>query len=650
LKEKKGACDKPHAQAKLLSPTEKCKICQEQAAKHIHYGAMTCFSCRAFFRRSIQNKTAATYACRRNKTCEINLKTRKNCQYCRYQKCILVGMKPTWVLSDEERERRFRRTRERQHDDRNSLAEEDSLEFPVEAEDPLFNSNIRLKQSCPVDENDHLHRSASLTTAGEDGKIVASEKNVSLIEVEAFKKESLPLAPNETQRSGISQIKVKEETPSSCERGISSSAVHASELKRKDSLESKNVLNPIAVPINVIVQHNTSKIGNNVSQPVNMFGEDLNKTEFLSMKAVGIDNFGSDIVDEEDNDMNEIRKFVDYMNPCYVSAAGNPGPDSSPSTLFYPPDVESNKGAPRETAPTPRLNSPVHQNIVAVDYVETCLDNDETYSSSDDEQMLSFRLYSEPAVKLTVQEDGLLKKLIQEHNDIYRTVSFGEEMIKEMIMCSMFSIPVSTTAAINGYRLCVERVTRIANNLGSYRSLLKEDQVALLMENADLLVSLRGAIFFDPKKKGVDQVLISMGQDDLNIIHSMFSQLLKEDNMKHIDYKTFNSIQAVGTNPMEDRYNLIQEKVGEKLCDEAVIILLSYIILFSSDFCSLVQPLQVQEAQNEYIVLLQRYIYSRYPKHEACLEYAAVFDVFTLIREMAEIKKSRRVNANLIRI
>ena len=30
-------------------------------------------------------------------------------------------------------------------------------------------------------------------------------------------------------------------------------------------------------------------------------------------------------------------------------------------------------------------------------------------------------------------------------------------------------------------------------------------------ENADLLVSLRGAIFFDSKKKGVDQVLISMG-------------------------------------------------------------------------------------------------------------------------------------------
>ena len=30
-------------------------------------------------------------------------------------------------------------------------------------------------------------------------------------------------------------------------------------------------------------------------------------------------------------------------------------------------------------------------------------------------------------------------------------------------------------------------------------------------ENADLLVSMRGAIFFDSRKKGVNQVLISMG-------------------------------------------------------------------------------------------------------------------------------------------
>ena len=79
---------------------------------------------------------------------------------------------------------------------------------------------------------------------------------------------------------------------------------------------------------------------------------------------------------------------------------------------------------------------------------------------------------------------------------------------------------------------------RIAHNLDSFTDLPKQDQNALLkvdfsiytsihfcdlitmnyyansffaQENADLLVSLRGAIFFDSKKKGVDQVLISMG-------------------------------------------------------------------------------------------------------------------------------------------
>ena len=28
------------------------QVCNEPAAKHVHYGAMTCFSCRAFFRFS----------------------------------------------------------------------------------------------------------------------------------------------------------------------------------------------------------------------------------------------------------------------------------------------------------------------------------------------------------------------------------------------------------------------------------------------------------------------------------------------------------------------------------------------------------------------------------------------------------------------
>ena len=38
---------------------------------------------------------------------------------------------------------------------------------------------------------------------------------------------------------------------------------------------------------------------------------------------------------------------------------------------------------------------------------------------------------------------------------------------------------------------------------------------------------------------------------------------MKEDRMKHIDYKTFNSIQQVNNSDTEERYNYLQGKVAE---------------------------------------------------------------------------------------
>ena len=38
--------------------------------------------------------------------------------------------------------------------------------------------------------------------------------------------------------------------------------------------------------------------------------------------------------------------------------------------------------------------------------------------------------------------------------------------------------------------------------------------------------------------------LINSSSDDMKTIKTMFTPLLKENSMKHIDYKTFNSIQV----------------------------------------------------------------------------------------------------------
>ena len=92
----------------LARETERpCRVCGERAGKHSYYGGQVCPSCRAFFRRSVQSGYNATYYCVKEGNCEVTLKTRKNCQYCRYRLCENAGMKTSWVLTEEERKLKF---------------------------------------------------------------------------------------------------------------------------------------------------------------------------------------------------------------------------------------------------------------------------------------------------------------------------------------------------------------------------------------------------------------------------------------------------------------------------------------------------------------------------------------------------------------
>lgn len=56
-----------------------------------HYGVYSCEGCKGFFKRTIRKDL--TYTCRENKECLIDKRQRNRCQYCRYQKCLAMGMK-----------------------------------------------------------------------------------------------------------------------------------------------------------------------------------------------------------------------------------------------------------------------------------------------------------------------------------------------------------------------------------------------------------------------------------------------------------------------------------------------------------------------------------------------------------------------------
>lgn len=51
----------------------------------------SCEGCKGFFKRTIRKDLI--YTCRDNKDCLIDKRQRNRCQYCRYQKCLAMGMK-----------------------------------------------------------------------------------------------------------------------------------------------------------------------------------------------------------------------------------------------------------------------------------------------------------------------------------------------------------------------------------------------------------------------------------------------------------------------------------------------------------------------------------------------------------------------------
>ncbi|KAM9766819.1 nuclear receptor subfamily 4 group A member 2-like isoform 1-T2 [Menidia menidia] len=72
-----------------LSSEGLCAVCGDNAACQ-HYGVRTCEGCKGFFKRTVQKN--AKYVCLAAKSCPVDKRRRNRCQYCRFQKCLTVGM------------------------------------------------------------------------------------------------------------------------------------------------------------------------------------------------------------------------------------------------------------------------------------------------------------------------------------------------------------------------------------------------------------------------------------------------------------------------------------------------------------------------------------------------------------------------------
>lgn len=71
------------------SPSQLCAVCGDNAACQ-HYGVRTCEGCKGFFKRTVQK--GSKYVCLADRNCPVDKRRRNRCQFCRFQKCLSVGM------------------------------------------------------------------------------------------------------------------------------------------------------------------------------------------------------------------------------------------------------------------------------------------------------------------------------------------------------------------------------------------------------------------------------------------------------------------------------------------------------------------------------------------------------------------------------
>ncbi|CAF1092799.1 unnamed protein product [Adineta ricciae] len=88
--------------------SEVCKICGAPA-NFTNFGAISCSSCKMFFKRNAESKQDS-FQCDLNNKCDINIHSRRVCPACRLRKCFTVGMQVELIRGS-----RLRKNVKRQH-------------------------------------------------------------------------------------------------------------------------------------------------------------------------------------------------------------------------------------------------------------------------------------------------------------------------------------------------------------------------------------------------------------------------------------------------------------------------------------------------------------------------------------------------------
>eukprot|EP00095_Tigriopus_kingsejongensis_P011668 snap_masked-scaffold59_size442576-processed-gene-0.17 protein:Tk11668 transcript:snap_masked-scaffold59_size442576-processed-gene-0.17-mRNA-1 annotation:"nuclear receptor 1" len=507
----------------VLEATEECQICKDPSIKHLHYGAITCFSCKAFFRRTSQGNANEKFVCKNSGECNVLHKLRKKCRKCRYEKCLQVGMKPSLVLTEEEKVKRFKK----------SLTKKAMEKHPKTERHPALMS-------------------------------MSGDKDLS--------------------------------------RAVSSSS---SMSYYEDPHEGRPPVHP------------------------GLMGRDKTPLDHI---------WG----------MSQRNGYPSYAKPAVTMADGI----GNPYTRYkmVPKSIHLRSSYPGPSSIPVEAPPPGHPGYEE-DIWNLHEERGQPVSNLRMENLQSLALDVDPGLAITESEVLLLQKLQHIHDSNYRSVAFGEDLIKSLVMSSAFGVPLSPSHTMMAYRLMIQRVTKVAQGLDEFTELPVEDQTMLLKSNADLMVSLKGAGFFDNKNRGIDQILYTLGIDDMDVAKRMVMTTSKTFGcmMNRIDYKSYNSLQDLTNQDMEQRYQWLLGQVAEvTTLFPSLTKLMTFVVLFLPPEDGVLKDgVRVCRMQKWLLNLAHKLVISQYSPEIGADLSMKITKICDYLKEITIIKRNRPLIAQV---
>nr|CAD7396859.1 unnamed protein product [Timema poppensis] len=547
----------PISDISSLKPDIKiCGVCGDRALGY-NFNAISCESCKAFFRRNALK--SKEFRCPFSENCQITVVTRRFCQRCRLAKCFAVGMRKDYIMSEEDK------VMKRQQIELNRSSRKRPT--PGNRED-----SCKVKRESTEDSPEFLGYGTPVSSVSSS---YAESENTS----------DTPIRQTKQWLANSPQDQINEDL----ERLLPTSPSTIMSTSHRQSFPSPtpatSVPSPSSPPENAtLAASKTLEMFTEVNHmrgkppPVSVITPSVAQQQKVA-KQFPRSNMSRQAGDSDDTPLLSSLMSTHRLD---VNTTDNYAAHSSPVIPVDPYSIES------------ILSEAIKLEFEAYSSLKS---NQNSRELNDAERAkLNELIVANKALHEPLDED--LSNLV---GDDYRfeTTADHSPMLVDVI---------------NLTAIAIRRFIKTSKKINAFKNMCQEDQVALLKGGCTEILILRSAMTYDPDK---EQWKVSGSfPKDLDNIHNLMWECRLPHSQANLNVNVDVLKEARG-NIYEEHQRFLRTFDPLWRVDENIMLILSAISLFTPERPRVVHHDVIKLEQNSYYYLLRRYLESVYPGCEA---------------------------------